>query len=163
MSRSAPERSNRGCFMSHTQRAGGCLCGAVRFNATGEPLRSGVCHCLDCRKTSGSSWSFFAVFPRTSFEHSGICRHSTVVAFAPSAALGLQILPTQKQRSWQAALTKLQRVCCLNTSYGQSDEKSGCTPWTGPVNLTKTGPATKALARLPYEFASLLPPLDYAT
>lgn len=32
---------------------GGCLCGAVRYEATG-PLRDVVaCHCTQCRKTSG--------------------------------------------------------------------------------------------------------------
>ena len=32
---------------------GGCLCGGVRYKATG-PLRSVIaCHCTQCRKTSG--------------------------------------------------------------------------------------------------------------
>ena len=37
-----------------TQTTGGCLCGEVRIVATGEPYRVGLCHCLDCRKNSGS-------------------------------------------------------------------------------------------------------------
>ena len=33
--------------------SGGCLCGGVRYRATG-PLRPVVaCHCVQCRKTSG--------------------------------------------------------------------------------------------------------------
>lgn len=43
--------------------AGGCLCGAVRFAATGEPCRVGVCHCLDCRKHHGALFHASAVFP----------------------------------------------------------------------------------------------------
>ncbi|KAJ5698741.1 hypothetical protein N7462_000746 [Penicillium macrosclerotiorum] len=39
---------------------GGCFCGNIRVEITGEPLTSGLCHCLDCRKLTGgaSSWSF---------------------------------------------------------------------------------------------------------
>jgi len=42
---------------------GGCLCGKVRIVASGPPYRVGLCHCLDCRKHSGSLFSAFAVFP----------------------------------------------------------------------------------------------------
>lgn len=34
--------------------SGGCLCGAVRYEATGEPQFAGHCQCIDCRKSSGS-------------------------------------------------------------------------------------------------------------
>jgi len=44
------------------QHAGGCLCGKVRFVATGEPYRVGVCHCLDCRKHHGTLFAAYAIF-----------------------------------------------------------------------------------------------------
>lgn len=53
------------------ERTGGCTCGAVRFAVRGRPLRAGLCHCLDCRKTSGSTFSFFAVYSRNAFSHTG--------------------------------------------------------------------------------------------
>ena len=33
---------------------GGCLCGAVRYQATGVPLVTGHCHCADCRRHNGA-------------------------------------------------------------------------------------------------------------
>ncbi|NKL55413.1 GFA family protein [Rhizobium leguminosarum] len=52
-------------------RIGSCLCGAVAYRVEGEPLCTGLCHCADCRKSSGSAFVFFAVWPRQAFSHSG--------------------------------------------------------------------------------------------
>jgi len=43
---------------------GGCLCGDLRIEATGQPYRVGVCHCLDCRKHHGAPFHSSAIFPR---------------------------------------------------------------------------------------------------
>jgi hypothetical protein len=41
---------------------GGCLCGAVRYTVTADPIFSGKCYCTDCRKTTGTGHnSIFAV------------------------------------------------------------------------------------------------------
>jgi hypothetical protein len=42
---------------------GGCLCGDVRLEATGQPYRVGICHCLDCRKHHGALFHSSAIFP----------------------------------------------------------------------------------------------------
>ncbi|MET2825470.1 GFA family protein [Mesorhizobium shangrilense] len=52
-------------------RTGGCLCGAARFRLNGLPLRIGVCHCQDCRRTSGSAFNFFGVWLRSAYEGTG--------------------------------------------------------------------------------------------
>lgn len=49
-----------------TQYTGGCLCGRVRFEASGSPYRVGVCHCLDCRKHHGALFHASAIFPAES-------------------------------------------------------------------------------------------------
>ena len=41
---------------------GGCLCGNVRFVASGQPYRVGLCHCLDCRKHHGALFFAGAMF-----------------------------------------------------------------------------------------------------
>lgn len=46
-----------------TQLTASCLCGDVRVTASGEPLRTGLCHCLDCRKHGGGLFHAFAIFP----------------------------------------------------------------------------------------------------
>ena len=44
---------------------GGCLCGALRFIASGKPYRVGLCHCLDCRKHHGAPFHASAIYPET--------------------------------------------------------------------------------------------------
>ena len=41
----------------------GCLCGDLRFTATGQPFRVGLCHCMDCRKHHGALFHASAIFP----------------------------------------------------------------------------------------------------
>jgi hypothetical protein len=50
---------------------GGCLCGEVRIEARGAPLRVGICHCLDCRKHHGALFYAAAVFPAEAVTVSG--------------------------------------------------------------------------------------------
>lgn len=40
--------------MTSTTLRGSCLCGAVRYEAAGEPLRFLHCHCSRCRKATGT-------------------------------------------------------------------------------------------------------------
>lgn len=35
---------------------GSCHCGAVRYAATVDPQRTGICHCTDCQKLTGSAY-----------------------------------------------------------------------------------------------------------
>jgi hypothetical protein len=50
---------------------GGCLCGALRYEATEEPTDEGHCYCADCRKASGSGFVPFMSFPRGAVKFSG--------------------------------------------------------------------------------------------
>ncbi|MDA5093294.1 GFA family protein [Aliiroseovarius sp. KMU-50] len=46
------------------QYSGGCLCGKIRFTASGDPDRVGICHCLDCRKHHGALFFAAAIYPQ---------------------------------------------------------------------------------------------------
>ena len=62
---------------------GGCLCGDVTVETTGAPYRTGICHCLDCRKHGGSLFNAFAIFPREAVEIEGETRDYNGRAFCP--------------------------------------------------------------------------------
>ncbi len=38
-------------------RAGGCLCGAVRYTVEGSLRHILVCHCVECRRWAGHAWA----------------------------------------------------------------------------------------------------------
>ena len=50
---------------------GGCLCGALRYEARGEPDMAGHCYCADCRKASGSGFIPFMNFSASALTISG--------------------------------------------------------------------------------------------
>lgn len=44
--------------------AGGCYCGAVRYQIDAEPFDSTLCHCADCRRVAGApAVAWFSVRP----------------------------------------------------------------------------------------------------
>jgi hypothetical protein len=53
---------------------GGCLCGALRYEAVGEPLGSGHCYCADCRRASGSGFVPFMSFKAAAVRFTGEAR-----------------------------------------------------------------------------------------
>jgi len=46
-----------------TTRTASCRCGQLRATVTGEPVRVSVCHCLNCKKRSGSAFAAQARWP----------------------------------------------------------------------------------------------------
>jgi hypothetical protein len=47
--------------------AGGCLCGAVRYQSEADPVRVVICHCAICRHVSGAPMLCFVHFPVSAF------------------------------------------------------------------------------------------------
>ena len=47
--------------------AGGCICGAVRYDAKGQPVMVELCHCRSCRHAVGAPLMAWAAFRRSEF------------------------------------------------------------------------------------------------
>lgn len=50
---------------------GGCRCGAIRYQAIGMPEHHALCHCVDCRRSSGAPLVGWALFPEAAVTISG--------------------------------------------------------------------------------------------
>lgn len=100
--------------MSGPVHTGGCVCGAVRFTATGMPSRVTICHCLWCQRRTGTAFGTEVVFdePQVAMEapelahyrhvsdesgrwlEVGFCRRcGTNLGFTLEARPGIRTLP----------------------------------------------------------------------
>ena len=44
-------------------RTASCRCGQLKAEVDGDPIRISVCHCMECKKRSGSAFAFQARYP----------------------------------------------------------------------------------------------------
>jgi len=77
----------RGMNDQPKRATGGCLCGAVRYEATGEPLWAGLCCCVDCRKTSGSGYIPFIGYSSSALTFIGETRQALSTAASGGGAV----------------------------------------------------------------------------
>ena len=66
---------------------GGCLCGQLRYEASGEPLYAGCCFCGDCQKASGSAFVPFMGFAASAVTITGPTRQYVSRAFRGGEAV----------------------------------------------------------------------------
>lgn len=57
-----------------TTHTASCRCGQLKATVTGEPVRVSICHCLDCKKRSGSAFAVQARWPVDQFTTVGESR-----------------------------------------------------------------------------------------
>ena len=63
-----------------TERAASCRCGQLKATAAGEPVRVSVCHCLNCKKRSGSAFAVQARWPKAQVRIEGASKTFVIVA-----------------------------------------------------------------------------------
>ena len=62
---------NQGGSNAMAEMTGGCLCGKVRYTTTGDPAFSGICHCRNCQRYTGSAFEPVIAFPSASVSVQG--------------------------------------------------------------------------------------------
>lgn len=87
---------------------GGCLCGAVRYTAEGEPVNERICHCRLCQRAIGAAFNARILFriDQVSFEgeaktansspdlERGFCPRCGTTLFSRRASAGIMGLTT---------------------------------------------------------------------
>lgn len=46
---------------------GGCQCGAIRYEISGDPFNHTLCHCRDCRRSAGAPMVGWIMLPKEQF------------------------------------------------------------------------------------------------
>ena len=59
---------------------GGCACGAIRYEISGEPIFSIDCQCRQCQQESGTGHQSHLTFLRADVKLAGDARHWDMVA-----------------------------------------------------------------------------------
>jgi hypothetical protein len=67
----AADDAQQGRNNTMADMTGGCLCGQVRYTATGDPAFSGVCHCRNCQRYTGSAFEPVLAFPASAITVQG--------------------------------------------------------------------------------------------
>jgi hypothetical protein len=61
-----------------TRFTGGCMCGAIRYECSAEPIAMGICHCRDCQRATGSAFAAALIVPRTAVTITGEVKYYSV-------------------------------------------------------------------------------------
>lgn len=57
---------------------GGCMCGAIRYECSAEPIMMGNCHCRDCQQATGTAFAAAMLVPRDAVSITGDVKYYDV-------------------------------------------------------------------------------------
>jgi len=58
--------------------AGGCACGAVRYECSADPIMAANCYCRDCQRSSGTAMASVILVPTAALKLTGQLKHFEV-------------------------------------------------------------------------------------
>ena len=61
-----------------TRFTGGCMCGAIRYECSAEPVATLNCHCRDCQRLTGSAFVVELFVPRSAVTITGDVKYYDV-------------------------------------------------------------------------------------
>ena len=68
--------------------AGGCLCGAIQYTSSAEPVMVAACHCTHCQRQSGAAFSVNVGIPKGSLQFTS----GKTAIFKDTGSSGLPVL-----------------------------------------------------------------------
>jgi hypothetical protein len=57
---------------------GGCMCAAIRYECSAEPIATGMCHCRDCQRATGSAFAAALMVTRSAVAITGEVKYYKV-------------------------------------------------------------------------------------
>jgi hypothetical protein len=111
--------------------AGGCQCGAVRYEIIGEPVSLYVCHCRECQKQSSSAFGISVIVKRSDFR---VTRGEVKLwsrATDSGGTLACAFCPACGSRVWHEAIEATDTVSVKGGSMDEPpDLQSASHIWT---------------------------------
>jgi hypothetical protein len=62
--------------------SGGCVCGAIRYEFSGEPIAQFKCHCSDCQHLGGGAFAAVVYVPKGGLKITGTPKHYATTSMA---------------------------------------------------------------------------------
>jgi hypothetical protein len=111
--------------------AGGCQCGAVRYEISGKPVSLYVCHCRECQKQSSSAFGISVIVKRSDLQ---LTRGEVKVWSRPTdtgRTLACAFCPACGSRVWHEAVGVADTISVKGGSMDQPpDLRSAVHIWT---------------------------------
>ncbi len=90
---------------------GGCQCGEVRYRVSGDPAHHALCHCRDCRASSGAPATAWMAFPAENFN---VIKGKAVSYNSSGASYGRQHLASTSYGCQTSATASASKQICLS-------------------------------------------------
>jgi hypothetical protein len=114
-----------------TRLAGGCQCGAVRYEISGGPVSLYVCHCRECQKQTASAFGISVIVERSAFR---VTQGEVKVwsrATDSGGTLACVFCPVCGSRVWHEVIGATDTISVKGGSLDDPpDLRSACHIWT---------------------------------